>query len=220
MAISKKQKIKSVKSRSFSKREAISFGFKTSKKNIAFFLGIFAIWILIQIVSSGISESLDANRSGFLSFLFSVLMWVVNTIISMGIIVITLKFVDNKKPKLKDIFYTKSIFNFIIASIIRGVIGVIGFALFIIPGIIFSIKLQFAGYLIVDKGMGAVESIKKSWKMTKGVKWNLFLLGLLLCLINLLGVLCLVIGLFVTIPLTMVAEAYVYRKLLSKINSG
>jgi len=44
----------------------------------------------------------------------------------------------------------------------------------------------------------------------------LFLFDLLLTLINLLGALCLLIGLFATIPTTMVAIAFVYRKLLAQ----
>jgi uncharacterized membrane protein len=136
----------------------------------------------------------------------------------MGVSFITLQFVDNKKPKLKDVYYTKNLFNYILASIIRTLIIAVGFILFIIPGIIFSIKLQYSQYLIVDKGKDAVDSLKGSWKMTKGVKWNLFLFGLLLGLINILGFLALLVGLFVTVPLTMVANAFVYRKLLSQVN--
>ena len=142
-------------------------------------------------------------------------MWVVNSIIAMGNINICLEFVDGKKPNLKDIFYTKKLFNFILASIIRSVIIIVGFILFIIPGIIFSIKLQYSEYLIVDKQLDAVSSIKKSWEMTKGIKWNLFLFAILLGLINVLGILAFLVGLLITVPLTFVANAYVYRKLLS-----
>jgi len=45
----------------------------------------------------------------------------------------------------------------------------------------------------------------------------LSLFDLLLGLINLLGAICLLIGLFATIPTTMVATAFVYRKLLAQI---
>lgn len=202
----------------FSKKEAIKFGFEIAKKNIVFFLGVAVIWAFVVIISSSIQNSLNANKQFFVSFLFNLFMWVVNSIISMGIINITLEFVDKKKPKLQDIYYTKKVFNYILASIIRSVIVIFGFILFIVPGIIFSIKLQYSEYLIVDKKLDAVDSIKKSWEMTKGVKWNLFLLGILLGLINILGLLCVFVGLLITIPLSMVANAYVYRKLLGQAN--
>ena len=51
--------------------------------------------------------------------------------------------------------------------------------------------------------------------MTKG-KLNgiCFSLGFYLVLINILGFICLMVGLFITVPLSMLATAFVYRKLL------
>ena len=65
----------------------------------------------------------------------------------------------------------------------------------------------------IEKGLGPVEALKASSSTTMGAKWDLFLFGLLLGLINLAGFLCLVVGLFATIPTSMVAYAYVYREL-------
>jgi hypothetical protein len=200
----------------FSKKEAISFGFKIAKKNIAFFLSVFAIWAVITILSTSIQNSLNANKQFLINLAFNFFMWVVSSVLSLGFINISLKFVDGKKVEYKDIYYTTKLFNYIQASLIRTVIIIAGFILFIIPGIIFSIKLQFLEYLIVDKKMDAVDSIKKTWEMTKGIKWNLFLFGLLLGLINILGLLCFLVGLMITMPLSMVATAFVYRKLLSQ----
>lgn len=208
------EKNKLSKSLGFSKKEAIKFGFEVARKNITFFLTVFVIWAIVTIISSVIQGFLNSNKQFLLSFIFTLFMWVVNAIISMGIISIALKFTDNKKPELREIYYTKKVFNYILASIIRNIIIIFGFVLFIIPGIIFSIKLQYCEYLIVDKKLDAVDSLKESWEMTKGVKWNLFLLGLILGLINILGFLALLVGLLVTVPLSMVANAYVYRKLL------
>lgn len=207
-----------VKIRNFSKKEAIDFGFKIAKKNVLFFLSVFVVWALATFISSGFQNSLNASRQPLLSFIFRLIFWVLNSIIAMGIINISLKFVEGKTPKLKEIFYTKNLFNFIIASILRTVIIIAGLILFIVPGIIFSIKLQFSEYLIVDKNVDAIDSIKQSWEMTKGVKWNLFLLGILLGFINILGILALLVGTLITVPLTLVANVYVYRKLYSQIN--
>lgn len=204
------------KIRNFSKKEAIDFGFKIAKKNVLFFLSVFVVWALVTFISSGFQNSLNASRQPLLSFVFRLIFWVLNSIIAMGIINISLKFVEGKTPKLKEIFYTKNLFNFIIASILRTIIIIAGLILFIVPGIILSIKLQFSEYLIVDKNVDAIDSIKQSWEMTKGVKWNLFLLGLILGFINILGILALLVGTLITVPLTLVANAYVYRKLLSQ----
>ncbi|MCL6096201.1 MAG: glycerophosphoryl diester phosphodiesterase membrane domain-containing protein [Patescibacteria group bacterium] len=198
----------------FSKKEAISFGFKLAKENIVFFIGLFVIVVFISLLSTAIQTSL-ASQQPFTGIIVYVLFWIVNIIISMGLIRISLELIDKKKPKFLDLFHTKSLVDFIFGTIIRSVITIIGFILLIIPGIIFSIRLQFVTYLIVDKGMPAVDAVKKSWKMTKGNTWNLFFFGILLCLINVLGVLLLLVGLFITVPLSMLATTFVYRKLLN-----
>ena len=69
--------------------------------------------------------------------------------------------------------------------------------------------------------MGPIEAFKESGKITAGSKWNLFLLIILLLIIVLLGLLAFIVGIFVALPIAMVAVAYVYRKLSSNtvINS-
>jgi hypothetical protein len=55
--------------------------------------------------------------------------------------------------------------------------------------------------------------MKESWRITKGHKWQLALLFLALLGINLLGVLALVVGVFVSVPITLIAFAHAYRTL-------
>lgn len=171
----------------FSKKEAINLGFKLAKKNIIFFIGIFVIVVVISSMSSAIQMGVALEKQPMLYILLNILTFIVNAIIGMGLIKISLEFIDNKKPKFSDIFHTKNLVNFILASLIRGVITFIGFILLIIPGIIFSIRLQYVPYLIVDKNLPPVEAVKKSWKMTKENTWNLFFFGILLFLVNVLG---------------------------------
>ena len=61
-----------------------------------------------------------------------------------------------------------------------------------------------------------MDSLKKSSVLTSGIKMNLFLFALLLVVINIAGALALIIGLFATIPTTIMATVFVYRKLLSQ----
>jgi uncharacterized membrane protein len=94
-----------------------------------------------------------------------------------------------------------------------GLIVLGGLILLIVPGIIWGIQFQFFAYYILTEGCSPVEALKKSAAITKGSKVNLFLFGLLMALVNLAGLLCLVVGLVVTVPTTLVAMAYVFRKL-------
>jgi uncharacterized membrane protein len=72
---------------------------------------------------------------------------------------------------------------------------------------------MFFSYFVVDQELGPIEALKRSAEITQGVKGDLFLLGLALGGINLLGAVALLIGLFATIPTAMLATAFVYRRL-------
>jgi uncharacterized membrane protein len=89
----------------------------------------------------------------------------------------------------------------------------LAFILLIVPGVIWAIKYQFYGYLIIDKKMGVMEALKKSAEMTDGIKLDLFGLGLVLLGVIILGALVLGVGLLAAIPTVWLATAYVYRKL-------
>lgn len=195
----------------FSKKEAIDFGFELAKKNLFFFVGIFLVILLISIVMGALRLTL------ILGLVLLPVQVIIDLIVGAGLIYIALKFLDNKKPTYKDLFYgnsIESIVNYFLTSFLVGLIVIGGLILLIIPGIYFAFRLKFASYLVIDKKLDPVNAVKASWRMTKGNVWNLFFLGILLGFINLLGLLCLVIGLFITVPLSMLATAFVYRKLL------
>ncbi len=200
----------------FSKGEAVRFGWTTMKSNLGFFIGLFIVVGLICF-APGIIQALVGEESPFLSTIITVPFLVLQLVITMGLIRISLRFCDGERGKFADLFSCSPLFfKFLFGSILCGLIILGGTILLIIPGIIWNIKFYFYSYFIVDEGVGPIEALKRSSAITKGVKWDLFLLGLLLGAINLLGALALLIGLFATIPTTLIAAASVYRKLLTQ----
>lgn len=196
--------------------EAIKFGWEKMKKHFWFFVGLLALTCLIQIVPSGIAN-IFKERMFALYLLIILAAWVIQIIVKMGLIKITLDVIDKDETNLNTLFScTQLLGKFILGSIVYGLIVAAGFILLIIPGIIWAIKYQFFAYLIIDKNMAPMEAIRKSGEMTAGNKGKLFWLGILFFLINLVGALCLFLGLFATIPTTMMAMAYVYRQLLGE----
>ena len=81
------------------------------------------------------------------------------------------------------------------------------------PGIIFMLMFMFVMFIVIDRGLGPVEAMKESARITRGYKWQLLGFVLVLALINVLGMLALLVGLFVTIPVTSLAFAHAYRAL-------
>jgi uncharacterized membrane protein len=193
------------------KKEAIAFGWKTAIDNFFFFFGMLLIVFLISAGTSSLEESFKKSAIYFIIFALSIF---VNLMIQAGMVKISLDFVDGKKASLRALYaYVNITGKLFISSLLFGLIVLGGFILLIVPGVIWSIKYSYFSYFIIEKNAGPIEALKMSAKLTDGAKSQLFVLGIILGLINFLGILCLFIGLFFTIPLSLIAKAYVYRKL-------
>jgi len=93
---------------------------------------------------------------------------------------------------------------------------------FIAAAIVMAVSVAAAAYLTVRysmarfavlEGADIVESVRTSTKLTHGAKWRLILFVLALVALNLVGFLALVVGLLVSIPLSLLAFSHVYLKL-------
>jgi hypothetical protein len=85
----------------------------------------------------------------------------------------------------------KKIIRLVFLSIISIIIVYAGFFLFIIPGIILVLGLSVATEALVVEDLGILQSIKRSWELTKKKKWHVFgvffLIGLIILGISILG---------------------------------
>ena len=130
---------------------------------------------------------------------------------------IQLKFLEGVKPEFGDLFkFQKHFWRFLGASILYSLMVVIGLVFLIVPGIYLALRFQYFGYCIVDRDASVIDSLRQSTRITDSVKWKLLGFGILIVLINILGFICLFIGLFATVPTTTMAMAAVYRKLLEQ----
>lgn len=195
----------------FSKIEAIRFGWNTTLHNFRFLLLVFAIVVGVSLLPR-IINLLEVPI--FLSILVGIVFFVVNSILSLGVIAIVLKFVKNEKPTIQDLVSKKHLFSkYIFSNILVSILTIIGFLFFIIPGIVLAVRMQFYVYFIVEEEVGPIDAIKKSWNLTKGSFWNIFFFGLLAGGVQILGALALLVGLIFTTPTMWVAWAVVYEKL-------
>jgi uncharacterized membrane protein len=197
----------------FSIKEALGYGWATFKSNVPFFLGLMVVMSLISFVPDFTADKVFGANS-LPHTLAKILLRIVGLILGMITTKISLDIVDHGQADLSRLGDLAGIFvPYLIGKILYGVIVLVGLVLLIVPGLIASYMFLYVGYLIIDRKIGAIEALKESRAITDGVKWDLFLFSLLVGLINIVGVLCLLVGLFVTIPVTLMASAYVYRKL-------
>ena len=81
------------------------------------------------------------------------------------------------------------------------------------PGIIFALMFMFTLYFVVDREEYTLQALKESYRITYGHKWKLLLFVFAIAGINILGTLCLFVGLLVSVPVTTIATAHAYRTL-------
>jgi len=201
--------------KTFSPGAAIKFGWETFKKRTMFFVGITIVigiisWAIGALVGA-IAASSTSPVTGLISFLLNLGL---STLLNMGVIAYALKAHDAPNAvAAKDLWHPQPFLFYLGATVLVFLCVGIGFLLIIVPGIILALMLMFTPYLVVDKNLGPIVAMKESKRITDGSKWQLFVFAVALFGLNLLGAIALLIGLLVTIPVSMLAIAHAYRQL-------
>jgi uncharacterized membrane protein len=202
--------------------DCISYGWETFKKRPWFLIGVLLLVAIVSALPGLFGPHPTVGPDGQLiqppftaySALVSLVSVVVSILVGLGLTNFSLKAHDNiETAKLDDLWNPGPFWRFLGAHILTGIALFIGFICLIVPGIILAVGLAFVPYLVVERGLGPIEAMKESWRITKGHKWNLFLLGLVFLGLLILGVIALFVGMFVAIPVAMIAGAHAYRTL-------
>lgn len=75
-------------------------------------------------------------------------------------------------------FFNPYIFSIIGCVILYWLAMAAGFMLLIIPGIFLWVRFMFATFYMVDRKMPVLQSLKKSYELTRGAFWKLFFLNI------------------------------------------
>jgi hypothetical protein len=210
---------KTMNTKGFIFGDVLGYGWRVMKANFWFFVGLGFVWLIISYAPTIISTvlpHLHLPKSAYvvLNITITILGWIISIILSIGLIKIALSFCDEQKPSISTLFDAGDCFwRYLGAAILYGLIVLGGFILLIVPGIIWSIKFSLCFYFVIDKGLDPIGALKASSRTTMGVKWKLFGFGIVCGLINLLGLLCLIVGIFATYPTVLIAGVLVYRQL-------
>lgn len=192
-------------------KAAIEFAFQAWKGNVVFFLGVVAIVFVLNYV---IPQVLFQSISHKGSLLLNIVSWLLSSYAALGLVVIGLRVVDKQPVAYKDFFGANRAFGpYLFASVIASFTIGLGLVFLVVPGIIIAVMWMFYSYLIIDKSLHPIDSFKQSMAMTKGFRWQLSGMLVLLALINFAGILLFGLGLIVTIPITAITMAHMYRQL-------
>ena len=200
----------------FSVGSSLRFGWKIFKKRPWFFIAVTVLvmvagWI-VGFIGGFVGTLLGTNV--FDTAVGSLINFAGQLLIGMGTIAFYLKAHDSvEKAEVRDLWHPQPFWRYTGASIIEGVIVIFGFALLIVPGIIFALMFMFTLYFVVDREEYTLQALKESYRITYGHKWKLLLFVFAIAGINILGTLCLFVGLLVSVPVTTIATAHAYRTL-------
>ena len=170
----------------------------------------------------------DFGEFLLLSFIYIVLLtvafstWIIGLILAgpltAGFFYIIFNRIRGKEFYIGDIAKGFEVFvAAVLADILISVFVGIGFTLLIIPGIIVSALYMFAFPLIIEKKMDFWQAMETSRKaVTKNIfELSVFMLALYIFLF--IGILLLLVGFFVALPIVLAAIAYAYCDLIGLV---
>jgi uncharacterized membrane protein len=166
--------------------------------------------------SSGFPFELMPLSIGMLSVSWAINL-VVSSFIVAGIMSFALKVAKGVPYTFADLFGGAPIFvSVLVANLISGLAISIGLVFLIVPGVILMIGLSMTLPLIVDRGLGPIDALTESWRLTDGNRGNIFIFGLIAFGLAVAGACACGIGIFLVIPLLYIAHMYIYLKLTNQ----
>jgi uncharacterized membrane protein len=130
----------------------------------------------------------------------------------LGYLQISLARIDGKPGGYSDLFRSlRSGPGFLLAGLGYLAITSVGLILLLIPGLYWGSKYGFWGFFLASEGSEVGLGYRRSAEITQGVKGKLVGYSLLLFLINILGAALLGLGLVVTVPITVLTYASLFR---------
>ncbi|MDY6766136.1 MAG: hypothetical protein SVW77_02105 [Candidatus Nanohaloarchaea archaeon] len=116
---------------------------------------------------------------------------VVVSLLSLMVSIAALRvFVTDETDTVPDAAFKRrmggALLHMIIGGIIFGIAVGIGFILLVVPGVYLLLALFFWPVYVVVEDQSFYEAMQSSWAMTKGHKWRLLGLGIVIALVNIL----------------------------------
>ncbi|MEB3231143.1 MAG: hypothetical protein VKJ64_09045 [Leptolyngbyaceae bacterium] len=147
--------------------DVLSESWQLLTKHYLLIIGTFIVYLLLSLIGSVLIFVLPENAAIAISLInFADLLF--TYFLLAGLYQFGLNLVQERNPSVGDLWSQSSstLLNFILVSILVGLIVFLGFLLLIIPGIILALKYSMVWQLVVDQGLGPLEAMEKSSRIT------------------------------------------------------
>lgn len=193
--------------KSFSISEAFQKGWQLTKDNITFLIIYQIIIYVILLLTGGTHDKWEWS-------LWHLLGWIIIVLAKMGLYQSALLITAGIKPGFDQLYRNwRLFFSWVIANFLFGVMVIIGLIFFIVPGCYLWARYGFFPFFILERNSGPLEALNQASEATEGIRWPVFLFFLACAGLNVLGLLFFGIGLLITVPITLLALAMVYRQI-------
>ena len=180
-------------------KEILTNAFAVGLKNFPSLIGAVVLWILtlwIPYVNVGTTVAIAT----------------IPALLSRGEVINPLSIFDGK--------YRKFMGEYFLVTAFKGIITSVAAIFLFIPAIVMKYTYMFSTLLVIDKEMGASESLAESNKLTYGNKWAIFFAHLVLTIpFFIFSAISGVLGgiyLVLLMPFTYAANGYIYGVLTSE----
>ncbi len=193
------------------------FCFQQYKSYASFIIGAALTFIVLAVIPQVYfmmrAPETPTVETQFISFLLTA----VQIFLSLGFTKLMLLLVQDAPVSVADMFNNFRIFfSYFVASFIYGLAVSVGLLLLVLPGIWIAIRFQFFPYFIIENGDSSFTALQKSFNLSQDLLLELFVFGVAVVFLNLIGALLFGIGIIFTYPLTTMATAVIYRSLIEE----
>jgi uncharacterized membrane protein len=156
------------------------------------------------------------SRNGFtgllLGWFFSIVFYLVALIVQYGLVRAALLTTEGREVSPGDAWKdTSRLGNYIIASILVALLSMVGLILCCVGTLIVTFFAWFTPFFVIDRGMAPVDAIKASFQLVSKHIGKLILFLIVVILLYFIGGVVCFVGLLVTMPLALIATAFVYK---------
>lgn len=184
------------------------------KKDNNYWKITFIVFICFVIAGFGnwLSNEFNGGTREIINLLYTILLAYP---VSISIIYVVYNIAKNKECSIKNLGYFTKIYGKAVGiKILLSIFTIIGFILFIIPGIIVSLRLSQAEFILVDdNSKGVIQCLKESNEMMKGHCWEFFVLALSFILWYIVCIVTVFIGFIFLMPYYSTTFANYYLEL-------